>query len=185
MLCGTCCFLGGHLAWIMAYSSWSVLAVFCCSSAYLGSEIEVLSGMFTWIARLRVSVRTCFLSGRYPTLRSHPLNFRIMTCNLNGAAVIGLWSIVSRGLWSVCIIMVFPRMYSLNFCVLKIWFPVFSSLWVTSWFLNLDVYETHMLLAYPPARRPHPPHSYWHCIVSSIPFWHHSRLTLELCSTYS
>ena len=111
--------------------------MFCCSPAYLGSEIEVLSGMFTWIssfssgplfrlARLRVSVRTCFLSGRYSTLRSHPLTLRIMTCNLNGAAVIGLWSIVSKGLWSVCITMVFPRMYSLNCCVLEICFLVFS-----------------------------------------------------------
>ena len=42
-----------------------------------------------------------------------------MACNLNGGAVIGLRSIVSRGLWSVCTTVVFPIMYSLNFRVLN------------------------------------------------------------------
>ena len=102
--------------------------MFCWSSAYFVSEIEILSTMFTWgssssagtstsLTLLRVSARICFFSRKVLNFEVKPTHFEDR--ERNGATDIGFRSIVSSGRWSVCTSVAFPRMYSLNLCALN------------------------------------------------------------------
>ena len=72
-------------------------------------------GLLCWECQLG----SVFFPGRYSTLRSNPHTLRIIACKCNGATDIVLRRIVLSGRWSVCTIVVFPRMYSLNLCALN------------------------------------------------------------------
>ena len=103
--------------------------MFCWSSAYFGPEIETFSNMFTCIssssgdasfklARLRVSASTCFLPRRYSIDHSHLLSASlpaILMVLLPWACAVSFRGVCGQSGPELF----FPRMYSLNFRVLK------------------------------------------------------------------
>ena len=112
--------------------------MFSCSSAYRGSEIETLSSMFSGISSFSsgsIFRFTRLLGVREDLLLAWKiLYFKVTSSHFQNHGLQSQWCcchIVSRGLWSVYITMLFPKMYSLNFCVLNM-IAYICSLWVYS-----------------------------------------------------
>lgn len=125
---------------------------------------------------------------------SHSISGSVLAILMVLLPCIGLQSIVSRGLWLVCNgTVVFPRMYSQYFCVLKTiasissvnWCPV--DFWISEFPGRIGYWPS--LLKYDSTNCILP---YWRRISLSPLFGHHnrqepscSRLTRGLHSTYS